>query len=675
MKKLISTLIIFTMLFSFSTSLSASSIKFTDVSDTAWYAKSVKAMANKGMVYGIGNNKYNPQGNVTHAEYMALILRIFYNKDVKEVSNSTSWMDKYIAKAKELNLVSDKDKNYWQSPITREEVAHLMNKLYKISSNPKLSEVKIFKDKQQSSYQADINAVAGTIMIGDNDYFNPTSNLTRAEIAEILFRLYNYKYDKDAYSLNLVATNYKYELLKLVQLSDRKDLMKLENDLDTLYKNYYSIKGDRELSSIYNTILNQYKIILPSHEFVIKYVNNINNNTTDTNISKELLIQYKKLFKESPITKIERHNLYQTEYKIYNNANAYLVISVTYDNAKKSFTASDEIKESYLGTQKLLDIYTTAIKKPDLKIISELLMSEHYPNDSQGINSIYESSKKITNSTIELYNVQELLSSYKKYLDLNTLTYSIDSIKNDNNYGLVYEVLISGSKNSKPYQHKLNVCYSFTSHFLYDYFDSVTTVDTIIKNQKNPIVKELNTMKVPSNSNDPRKLSNGNIITSTGDKLIISDKNNKQLKAISISDGMFDLDISNDGKTLYYTTRRGLYSSDLNFNNKKLIIANNTNELLKYTTLININNANKCLIRIAGYEWLANVTIYNFDTNKIEFSWDPMYYSPSWNTKNKLLYVYEDPDYSTDENYNLIGYLDYKNNLLYKLKKPIAIKE
>lgn len=48
---------------------------FTDVKDDAWYAKAVAWAAENGIVGGVGNNKFDPNGNITREQMAAILFR------------------------------------------------------------------------------------------------------------------------------------------------------------------------------------------------------------------------------------------------------------------------------------------------------------------------------------------------------------------------------------------------------------------------------------------------------------------------------------------------------------------------------------------------------------------------------------------------------------------------
>ncbi len=55
-------------------------VSFTDVPADAWYAEAVNALAAGGLVQGDGNGHFNPDGQVTYAEFVTILTRL-YNMD------------------------------------------------------------------------------------------------------------------------------------------------------------------------------------------------------------------------------------------------------------------------------------------------------------------------------------------------------------------------------------------------------------------------------------------------------------------------------------------------------------------------------------------------------------------------------------------------------------------
>lgn len=71
---------------------SSKSYGFSDVPDNAWYAKSVNTLANSGIIKGVGNNKFNPNGTITWQQMYWLLERLL-GVDGKYIPTSTHSSD------------------------------------------------------------------------------------------------------------------------------------------------------------------------------------------------------------------------------------------------------------------------------------------------------------------------------------------------------------------------------------------------------------------------------------------------------------------------------------------------------------------------------------------------------------------------------------------------------
>lgn len=102
--------------------------QFTDVegnANVAWAKGYINYCANQGIVSGVGNNKFNPQGNITVAEASKMLLVILGCNADKEGFKGSNWVSNTVAKAMELGLY-DGWKGDPTSHATRQLVAKLM---------------------------------------------------------------------------------------------------------------------------------------------------------------------------------------------------------------------------------------------------------------------------------------------------------------------------------------------------------------------------------------------------------------------------------------------------------------------------------------------------------------------------------------------------------------------
>ena len=57
----------------------AATTKFSDVSANDWYSGYVKYLSNFGLIYGTGEDTFDPNRTITRAEFVAMAVRFFDN--------------------------------------------------------------------------------------------------------------------------------------------------------------------------------------------------------------------------------------------------------------------------------------------------------------------------------------------------------------------------------------------------------------------------------------------------------------------------------------------------------------------------------------------------------------------------------------------------------------------
>jgi len=101
---------------------------FTDVegnSNVVWAKGYINYCQNQGIISGVGNNKFNPQGNITVAAVAKMLVVMLGCDPIQEGFIGADWVAKVISKAKTLGVLDG-----WNGdpdlPATRELVAMLM---------------------------------------------------------------------------------------------------------------------------------------------------------------------------------------------------------------------------------------------------------------------------------------------------------------------------------------------------------------------------------------------------------------------------------------------------------------------------------------------------------------------------------------------------------------------
>ena len=232
MKKIISTILVFVIVLSMSTTIFASSDslsnfkntnqyqsgKFTDIADSAWYAESVKTAYELGIVNGNSDTTFNPNGNILISETIAIASRIhsIYNTGKAEFETSTPWYQTYVDYAKENKII--RGLYTYFNKATRTDFAEIMsravaekefNAINTVEDNA-IPDVKMIMDGSDSVY---LLYRAGILTGSDsNGTFNPESNITRGEVAAIISRIIIPEQRKNITQLHLMQT---FNLLKI----------------------------------------------------------------------------------------------------------------------------------------------------------------------------------------------------------------------------------------------------------------------------------------------------------------------------------------------------------------------------------------------------------------------------------------------------------------------------
>lgn len=210
-KKSITILLVFTLLFVFSVPISAQGYpslnnfvktqafednQFVDVSKDAWYYDNVKKAYEFGLMKGSSDTFFNADGNVTIAEAITMSARLhsIYNTGEEDFAQTTPWYKTYVEYALENNIISDNFNDY-DKIANRDEFAYILsnalpdNALRSINTIeegaiPDVSMSQEYADSIYRLYRAGIltgNDKAGT--------FTPKTTIQRSAAAAIITRM------------------------------------------------------------------------------------------------------------------------------------------------------------------------------------------------------------------------------------------------------------------------------------------------------------------------------------------------------------------------------------------------------------------------------------------------------------------------------------------------------
>ena len=174
-------------------------IEFVDVPQKAWYVEAVNYAVQNGLMNGVGNDQFNPEGSMTRAMLVTVLWR--YEGEPEAGKNTFSdvpngqWYTNAVAWAAENGIVGGVGNNRFDpdGEITREQMATILFRYAekKGIDTSKHGSLNIFSDeKQLSAYAKDAVqwAVAEQIINGSDGKLLPQGSATRAQVATILMR-------------------------------------------------------------------------------------------------------------------------------------------------------------------------------------------------------------------------------------------------------------------------------------------------------------------------------------------------------------------------------------------------------------------------------------------------------------------------------------------------------
>ncbi len=180
---------------------------FTDVAEDAWYYEYVMVMAEVGIIKGVTENTFEPEGTLTRAQFATMIYRLFGEQDVEGMTepfadvNEGVWYYESVVWAYNAGIINGMDETTFapDANVTREQLATMLYRTtvaMEINVDAELeTDITSFEDDQKVSEYADeaMHWACGAGLISGNKYDNsgklylePQGNATRAQAAKIL---------------------------------------------------------------------------------------------------------------------------------------------------------------------------------------------------------------------------------------------------------------------------------------------------------------------------------------------------------------------------------------------------------------------------------------------------------------------------------------------------------
>jgi len=178
-------------------------VSFEDVAQKEWYAKAVRFIAARNITNGTGNMNYSPSQSVTRSQFLVMAMRAYgidpdENPEENFADAGETYYTGYLAAAKRLGI-SDGIGNGLFAPdkeITRQEMFVLLHRTIENirETLPESGEKDLSRFEDASllapwAQTAVDTMVRAGIIQGDANHLNPQNTATRAEMAQMFFRL------------------------------------------------------------------------------------------------------------------------------------------------------------------------------------------------------------------------------------------------------------------------------------------------------------------------------------------------------------------------------------------------------------------------------------------------------------------------------------------------------
>lgn len=180
------------------TTTTNTTVSFTDITDKySWASDAINSLYKAGIVSGTGNNQYSPSATIKRGDFIIMVVKLLGLTSDSTTANSFtdvakgSYYESAITTAKNIGIITETGTFRPNEAITREEAIDILYRALKLKGlvANDLTDVSSFTDCSNlgdDSKKAIATLSSMKIISGYNGKFNPTSTLTRAEVAVVL---------------------------------------------------------------------------------------------------------------------------------------------------------------------------------------------------------------------------------------------------------------------------------------------------------------------------------------------------------------------------------------------------------------------------------------------------------------------------------------------------------
>lgn len=169
-------------------------IRFEDVTAGDWFAPGVRTAYRRGMMIGVSETRFDPDGTLTKAQAVMLAMRLYtVCRALPEIAaNGEPWYAPVMEAAKIAGLIGDEFGDP-DTPITRRDFAVLIAKALPTQELPAVNMFRSLPDvtRGDAGFASILKLYNAGILTGENEdhAFFPDSFLTRAQAAAVVTRV------------------------------------------------------------------------------------------------------------------------------------------------------------------------------------------------------------------------------------------------------------------------------------------------------------------------------------------------------------------------------------------------------------------------------------------------------------------------------------------------------
>ena len=195
--------------------VTVSAATFTDINEVSWASSTIQAVSDKGLINGYEDGTFRAKNNVTYSEAMVMIYNLMDKTgNLKASATNTlpiyqsvlntykipTWSQSTVAYglSAQILMAADLPKfttNGVSNPATRQDVAVMfgraLSEKYDIYAGTGVNYNDVWRISDEAMPYVDLLSRLGILTGDENGNFNPTANITRAEMAVMMNKTYD----------------------------------------------------------------------------------------------------------------------------------------------------------------------------------------------------------------------------------------------------------------------------------------------------------------------------------------------------------------------------------------------------------------------------------------------------------------------------------------------------